>query len=162
MITCRFTRSKSIETSEPFAPHLEAWLRHIRTLAEEIGPRGSTTEGERRGHQYCRETLEAQGLETKWETFRSAKSAFHPFLIVSLIMLLAFILYPLSGRLSAAAAGLIALGAFLSALMELSLRDNPLRLLVPKGTSQNVVAVTPPQGEIRQDLVLIGHDNLQS
>lgn len=149
------------DESDPFAPHVEAWLRHIHALAEEIGPRGSTTEGERRGHQYCRETLEAQGLEAKWEAYRSARSVFHPFLIVSLFMLLAFILYPLSGRASAAAAGLIALFAFLSALMELSQRDNPLRRLVPKGTSQNVAAVIPPQGEIYQDLVLIGHMDSQ-
>jgi hypothetical protein len=143
--------------ADPVAAHLEAWLRHIHALAGEIGPRGSTTEGERRGHEYCRQTLEAQGLDASLESFRSAKSVFHPFIIVSLIMLLVYGIYPLAGRWSALAAGLLALAGFVSALLELSLRDNPLRRLVPKGTSQNVVAVLPPQGKAKQDLVLIGH-----
>ncbi len=38
------------------------WLEHIRVLAEDIGPRGSTTEGERRGAEYCAQVLEQLGL----------------------------------------------------------------------------------------------------
>lgn len=144
-----------------FTAHVDTWMRHIRVLAQEIGPRGSTREGERRGHEYCYSVLCELGFEPRWEKFRSAKSVFHPFLIVSMLMLLAFVLYPLDGRTSAALAGLIALGTFVSALLELSLRDNPLRRLVPKGGSQNVFAVLPPAGEIRQDLVLIGHVDSQ-
>ena len=29
------------------------WLEHVRVLAEEIGSRGSTTEEERHGAEYC-------------------------------------------------------------------------------------------------------------
>jgi hypothetical protein len=156
-------------TSEPIitladnihTPQVNNWMRHIRVLAEEIGPRGSTLEGERRGHEYCHETLSGLELEARWETFRSAKSVFHPFLNVSVIMLLAFVLYPLAGKASATVAALIALATFISALLELSLRDNPLRRMVPKGNSQNVFTVIPPSGENRQDLVLIGHVDSQ-
>jgi len=144
-----------------FTQHVNNWLKHIRVLADEIGPRGSTREGERKGHEYCRETLGEMGLEARWETFRSAKSVFHPFLIVSLVMLLAFILYPLAGQTSAAVSAIIALATFVSALLELSLRDNPLRRVVPKGDSQNVFTVIPPTGENKQDLVLIGHVDSQ-
>jgi hypothetical protein len=144
-----------------YTPQVNNWMEHIRVLAGEIGPRGSTQEGERRGHLYCREALNMLGLEARWETFRSAKSVFHPFLIVSVIMLLAFVLYPLAGQASAAAAALIALATFMSALLELSLRNNPLRWMVPKGNSQNVFAIIPPSGENRQDLVLIGHVDSQ-
>ena len=144
-----------------FIPHVNSWLKHIRVLAEEIGPRGSTQEGERRGHEYCRATLSELGLEARWESFRSAKSVFHPFLIVSLLMLLAFILYPLAGLTSAAVSAIIALATFVSALMELSLRDNPLRRVVPKGDSQNVFTVIQPMGLSKQDLVLIGHVDSQ-
>ena len=77
-------------TTDPFAAHLQAWLKHIHALAEEIGPRGSTTEGERRGHDYCRQTLAAQGLDAKVESFRSAKSVFHPFHHRLVLMLLAY------------------------------------------------------------------------
>lgn len=154
----------SIPATDPanlYASYLDLWLKHIRALAAEIGPRGSTTEGERRGHEYCRDIFVGQGLEPKWEAFRSAKSVFHPFLIVSLMMLLAFGIYPLAGHLSAGIAALIALVTFLSALLELSLRDNPLRRLVPKGKSQNVVGVISPQGKAQRDLVLIGHVDSQ-
>jgi hypothetical protein len=148
-------------SSSPFSPHVEAWLKHIHALAEEIGPRGSTTEGERRGHEYCRENLTSLGLEARWEIFRSSKSVFHPFLIVSLLMLLAFVVYPLAGRASAGAAALVTLATLISAIMELSLRDNPLRRLTPKGNSQNVFTTIPSQGEVHQDLVLIGHVDSQ-
>lgn len=144
-----------------YTPQVNSWMRHIRVLAEEIGPRGSTMEGERQGHEYCHKTLSGLGLEAQWEPFRSAKSVFHPFLIVSVLMLLAFVLYPLAGQTSATMAALIALATFISALLELSLRDNPLRRMVPKGNSQNVFAVIPPSGETRQDLVLIGHVDSQ-
>jgi hypothetical protein len=140
---------------------VEAWLRHIRALAEEIGPRGSTTEGERRGHEYCREILSGQELEARWEIFRSAKSVFHPFLIVSLLILLAFVVYPLAGQASAIVAALITLVTLVSAILELSLRENPLRRLVPKGNSQNVFTTIPPQEELHRDLVLIGHVDSQ-
>ena len=148
-------------TDKIFTLQVNNWMKHIRVLAEEIGPRGSTREGERKGHEYCRATLSDLGLDAKWESFRSAKSVFHPFLIVSLLMLLAFILYPLAGQATAMVSALIALATFISALLELSLRDNPLRWIVPKGTSQNVFSVLPPEGEIRQDLVLIGHVDSQ-
>jgi Peptidase family M28 len=148
-------------SSNPFKPHTEAWMKHIRALAEEIGPRGATTEGERLGHEYCRETLTSLGLEARWEIFRSAKSVFHPFLIVSLLMLLAFVIYPLAGRVSGIVAALIALFTLFSAILELTLWDNPLRRLVPKGNSQNVFTTIPAQGELHQDLVLIGHVDSQ-
>ena len=156
-------------TSDPYAalatnnftPQVNVWMRHIRALAEEIGPRGSTREGERKGHEYCQATLNELELETSWEPFRSAKSVFHPFLIVSVIMLLAFGLYPLADQASAIVSALIALATFISALLELSLRDNPLRWMVPKGNSQNVFTVISPSGKNRQDLVLIGHVDSQ-
>jgi len=144
-----------------FTLQVNNWIKHIRVLAEEIGPRGSTGEGERKGHEYCQATLGGLGLEARWEPFRSAKSVFHPFLIVSILMLVAFVIYPLAGRTSAAVSALIALVTFISALLELSLRDNPLRRIVPKGNSQNVFTVIPPSGENRQDLVLIGHVDSQ-
>jgi hypothetical protein len=71
--------------------------------------------------------------------------------------LLAFAIYPLAGQVSAAAAALLSLIALVSDLLELGFRDNLLRRLVPKGRSQNVVAVVSPAGAHRQDLVLLGH-----
>ncbi len=137
--------------------YVDRWLEHVRMLAGEIGPRGSTTKEERQGAEYCKEVLARLGLEPRIEPFTSARSIYRPHLLASIIMLLAFVLYPLAGRVSAGIAALLSLIALASELMELSFRDNLLRRLTPKGPSQNVVAVVEPKGEHRQDLILIGH-----
>ncbi len=140
---------------------VETWLSHIRALAVDIGSRGPTTEGERRGAAYCAEALRRLGLAPQVEGFASATSIFQPHLIAAGAMLLAFALYQLAGRASAAVAAVISSVALVSDLLELSFIDNPLRRSVTKGPSQNVVAVAPPAAEHRQDLVLIGHIDTQ-
>jgi hypothetical protein len=70
-------------------------------------------------------------------------------------MLIAFIVYPMAGRVSAITAAAISILALGSDLLELSFRDNPLRWMISKGPSQNVVATLPAAGEHRQDLVLV-------
>ena len=42
---------------------IDRWMVHVRALAEGIGPRGSTTEGERQASVYCHQVLSALGLE---------------------------------------------------------------------------------------------------
>ena len=134
---------------------LSIWLGHVKALAEDIGPRGSTTLEEKEASDYCQQVFRNLHLTSQMETFISAKSIYHPHLLASLFMLLAFVLY--YGRTSAALAALISLIAFASQLLELSFRDNLFRRIVPKGDSQNVIAVMPPENEHMQDLVLIGH-----
>ncbi|MGE5123041.1 MAG: M28 family peptidase, partial [Acidobacteriaceae bacterium] len=138
-------------------PRVAAWLDHIRTLAVEIGPRGPTRSGERQGARYAQTKLEGMGLQPRLETFYSARSIFHPHLLGSGLMLLAFILFPLGGRFSVILSALISLFAVVCELLELSFIRNPFRWIVPKGQSQNVFAVISPSGEHRQDLVLVGH-----
>jgi hypothetical protein len=137
--------------------YVETWLSHIHALAEEIGPRGSTTDGERRASAYCEGVLVRLGLAPTVEPFTSARSIYSPYVLAQVPMLLAFLIYPLAGRISAALSALLVLVAVSSMILELSLRDNLLRRVVPQGPSQNVVATVPPAGEHRQDLVLIGH-----
>ena len=137
--------------------YIKRWLAHIHHLSGQIGPRGSTTEGERLGAQYCHDILADLELDPKVEAFRSARSIYHPHLLAAGIILAAFIIYPLFQPLSAWLAAFLSLGALVSDLLELSFISNPLRWATPKGDSQNVVAVLPPAGEHRQDLVLIGH-----
>jgi hypothetical protein len=131
--------------------YVERWRGHVFALAEEIGPRGSTTEEERQASEYCEQVLERLGLAPQGEPFSSARSIYHPHLLAAMAMLVAFAIYPLcfapgcshdplAGRVSAGIAALLSLVALVSDLMELSFRDNPLRRLVPKGPSQNVIA----------------------
>jgi len=140
---------------------VQTWLGHIHALAVDIGPRGSTTEGERAGAEYCRQALAALGYAAQVESFSSARSIFEPHLLAASGLLFAFAVYPLAGRLTAGIAAALSLLALASDLLELSFRDNPLRWLVSKGSSQNVVATVASAGEHRQDLVLIGHIDTQ-
>ena len=140
---------------------VQKWLDHIRALAVDIGPRGPTTEAERLGAVYCANTLRQLGLDAQVEGFNSARSIFQPHLLTAVALLLAFAIYPLAGRASAALAAIISLVALASDLLELSFIDNPLRRIVAKGPSQNAVAIIAPAAEHRQDLVLIGHIDTQ-
>jgi hypothetical protein len=139
----------------------EGMLAHIHQLAEVIGPRGSTTSAERAGADYCKAQFQRMGLDGKLETFRSATSIFRPHLIASLVLLGAFIIYPIAGHWSAVAAAVLAVVTFVSDLLELSFITNPLRWVVPKGTSQNVFSVIPPAGDHHHDMILIAHIDTQ-
>ena len=132
-------------------------LKHIYNLAEGIGPRGSTRPEERQAAEYAADQLRQLGYKPKMETFSSAISIYHPHMIAAALMLAAFILYPLFGRISAAAAALISLFALVSDLLELGFINNPLRMIVPKGKSQNVFTMLDPTSTHKQDLVLVGH-----
>ena len=134
-----------------------AWLERIRILSEEIGPRGPTMEGERKGAEYAQSEFAKFGLNPVWETFKSARSIFQPHLIGSLGMLLAFIIFPLGGTTTAVIAALISILVLATELMELGFQNNLYRLILPKGESQNVHAVIPPSGEHTGDLVIVGH-----
>lgn len=137
--------------------YVEIWLRHVRSLAMDIGPRGSTTASESQASDYCERLFTDLGLNVQIETFTSARSIYHPHLLASAVMLIAFAIYPIYGRVSAGIAAFLSLVALASELMELSFRDNIFRRLVPKGASQNVIATVPPVRERKRDLVLIGH-----
>lgn len=138
-------------------PQIARWLAHVRALAEEIGPRGPTTPGERRGAEYARSQFERMGLHPHWETFSSARSIFLPHVIGSLFMLLAFAIYPLGGKVSILLAALLSALVIISELQELSFRNNLIRWMMPKGKSQNVYAVIEPRAEHQQDILLVGH-----
>ncbi len=138
-------------------PSVATWLKHIRALAVEIGPRGPTREGERQAALYAKTQFERIGLKPVVDTFASASSGFYPPLLCSLLMLLAFVIYPLGGKATVIVAALVSIFAVVSELMELSGSDNPLRKVIPKRTSQNVYVVIPPKNERLHDLVLVGH-----
>jgi hypothetical protein len=138
-------------------PQIATWLNHIHALAVDIGSRGPTRAGERQGALYAKAQFEKMGLKPALETFSSARSIFHPHLLASFLMLMAFILFPLGGRLTAIVAALLSIFVVVCELMELSFQNNPFRMIMPKGDSQNVFAVIPPEGEHKRDLVLVGH-----
>jgi hypothetical protein len=142
-------------------PQVAAWLEHVRALSVDIGPRPPTREGERQGAEYACEQFKKLGLAPVGETFKSARSIFLPHLISSVLMLAAFAIYPLGGKVSAVIAALLSILVLVSEVQELGFQDNFYRRIIPKGDSQNVHAVIEPYGEHKQDLVLVGHLDTQ-
>ncbi|HSQ26955.1 MAG TPA: M28 family peptidase [Anaerolineales bacterium] len=136
---------------------VSSWLAHIRALAVEIGPRGPTTEAERRGAMYAKEQFLGMGLTPRWEEFKSAKSIFLPHVIGAALMLSAFLIFPLGGKLTAVLSAVISIVVIVNELLELSFQPNLIRWIVPKGESQNVSVVIDPEGEHKLDLILVGH-----
>jgi len=149
--------------SEPISnhPQVKKWLSHIRALAVDIGPRGSTTPEERQAAEYAKNKFEQIGLIPVWQDFQSARSIFLPHIIGSFLMIFAFILYPLGGKVTTAIAAIISILVIVSELQELGFQNNLIRMLVPKGSSQNVHAVIPPSAEHKQDIILVGHLDTQ-
>ncbi len=145
--------------NKPTSKHAQvsAWLERIRFLSEEIGPRGPTSEGERKATEFAEAEFQKMGLRPVMESFKSARSIFQPHLIGSLGMLFAFIIFPLGGTTTAVIAALISILVLVTELMELGFQNNLYRLILPKGESQNVHAVIPPVGEHTGDLVIVGH-----
>ncbi len=135
----------------------EKLMQHIHTLAGSIGPRGATRPEEREAALYSAGILQNLGYQPKMEHFWSATSIYHPHILASLLMLLAFVIYPFFGRWSAGIAAALSLLALVSDLLELGFINNPFRWVVPKGESQNVFTTLDPSGTHDQDLILIGH-----
>lgn len=148
------------------------WLTHVRVLAEEIGPRGPTTSGERRALDYCAGVLSACGLRTGEDRFTSTGSVFRPHLVAAIAILVAYALYPVALPASALVSAALVTFVMVCEVMELTLRPNPLQLVPPRRPSANVYGVLEPgpagsaatgaaQAEVMRDVILIGHVDTQ-
>lgn len=132
-------------------------IDHVRYLAKTIGPRGSTTSQEAEAAQYAAQVLRDAGLEPVTETFTSARSAWHPYSLFSGLVLVSEFLFWIGQRWGAIAALALVVLVLVSVLLELAFRSNPLRWVLPKGSSQNVWVRLSPGGQVRQQVVLLGH-----
>lgn len=136
---------------------IDSIMRHLHYLADQVGPRGSTTPKEAEAADYAETVYRQLGLRPVRQPVTSARSAWHGYGLGAGIFLLAEVALLAGGRIGAAVAALMALVALVSLLLELYFTSNPLRWFLPKGPSQNVYAVIPPRGEVRQKLVIVGH-----
>jgi len=132
-------------------------LTHLKHLAVEIGPRGSTTAQEREAAQYARAHFESLGLETHWEEFVSPKTGWRPFMVAALLGLINVALFWWGGSIGALIAGALMLITTVSIFMEMYFRPNFLRALMPQGHSQNVWARVPASAVPKRRVVIVGH-----
>jgi hypothetical protein len=131
-------------------------LEHLQRLTA-LGPRPSGSPAEAAAAEYAATALRAAGLEPRTERFASAASAWHPFAALAGLALVGEVLLLAGGRLGAAAALSLTSFGLGVGLLELAFRPNPLRWLLPRVRSQNVVARIAPRGALRARAVLLGH-----
>jgi len=132
-------------------------LDHVRQLAETIGPRGSTMPTEAAAAEYTVSELQRLGLCPVVQRFTSALSAWAPFSVLFGSVIVSGLLFLLTGRLGAVVGLGLSMLALLSALLEMQFRPNPLRWILPRGTSQNVWAKVDARVAAAQHAVLVAH-----
>ena len=132
-------------------------MDHVRRLAETIGPRGSTTPAEAAAAEYAFAELQRLGLRPVLEPFRSARSAWAPFSVFFGSVIASGLLFLLVGRCGAIAGLGLSMLTILSTLVEMQFRPNPLRWILPRGTSQNVWATVDAREAATEHAVLVAH-----
>jgi hypothetical protein len=165
----------------------ERWAKrarkHVRALSQGIGPRGATSDGERRAAEYVRDELGRLGLrDVRLESFRGAVSTWMPWSIAFSIAawgVFIGLLFDLVGGLVASALYLVAAWIVYRELYPpagLASASPPARRSAAegigrtplvsglsvrrwlwRGDSQNVVGVVPPAGAVERRLVLMGY-----
>lgn len=133
-----------------------AWV-YVFHLARKIGPRGSTTEAEKRAAQFVWAEMVRFGIPFEWQTFISPTSAWRPFSYIMGTAVFAAILAPLANPITGVVAGLLLLLLLWLMVRELNLKNTLLRPFLPHGKSQNVVARLAPTQTIKQRVVLVSH-----
>ena len=129
-------------------------LEHIRELAQVIGPRPSTGEGERQAAAYVGGRLEKFGYLVKQEPFRSPSSLSQVYIPIYLLALLGFVADALGNPAFALLLTGVALVCFLG---ENTTSLKLISAVIPKAKSLNVVARLAPRELPRRRLVLVAH-----
>jgi len=134
----------------------EALLTHVETLAREIGPRGTGTKGEAQAAHYVREQLQKLGLAANEQRFLAVGDMNWFPISAALLALCGTMIYPWAGWtrwLGALLAGLAAVLLWWAIVRA----DSPIRFLLPRVPSRNIVARIAPKREARRRAVVLSH-----
>jgi len=132
-------------------------LSDVPALAEEIGPRGTGTRGEKAAASFVADRLAALGLEVEGESFRAVASQNAFPLAIDLLALLGFAAYSLGGPVGRWLGAVLALSTAPLLWQAIRTSNSPLRPVLPQVTSRNVIARVEPRDGIRQRAVLLAH-----
>lgn len=127
-------------------------LRHVRALADEIGPRGATGAGEAQAARYVAKVAHSFTHQVWTEPFRSCASAVWSQALVLATALVAGLLLSPFPALSLTM-GLLAAVFF----VDMGSGRFDLGWVLARNESQNVVAVVPARLTIRERLVLVAY-----
>ncbi|MCL2194371.1 MAG: M28 family peptidase [Oscillospiraceae bacterium] len=130
-------------------------VRGIKKVCDECGPRLPATPAELKSQQMMQQDLDACCEETRLESFKSAPRGFMGWVrLVVVLGLAAAVFYffnlPIVSTILLAA-------ALFTAVMEFLLYKEFIDPFLPKKTSQNLIAVQKPTGEVKRRLILCGH-----
>lgn len=127
-------------------------VEHVQELAAKIGPRGATTEGERRGAGYARREMERWAHAVTVEPFSSCPTLSWPWGLVAVLLVASATLVWLWpwAAVAAAAAGF-------ATFVGLARGSFEVGRLFPGRPSQNILGVVKPRGEARHRVVLAAH-----
>jgi hypothetical protein len=138
-------------------------LAHARVLSRGIGPRGATSDGERRAAGYVRNELKQLGLRnTRIESFHGAVSTWMPWAIafsLALWGMLAGLFFHWPGAIAGVALHLLALWIIYRELYPPGPASGgyPIRRWLWQRESQNVVGVVSPGRPVERQVVLMGY-----
>jgi Peptidase family M28 len=132
-------------------------LDDVRHLAGTIGPRGTGTPAEAAAADYVAQRLTDLGMTPEKQAFRSVPSQNAFPIAISLMAVLATLIYPLGWVVTRWLAVLLSLGAGWSLWQTIRNAFNPLSVLLPKVTSQNVEVCLNAKQETRHKVVLLAH-----
>ncbi len=117
-------------------------LEHIRHLSVDIGPRGSTTEAERRGAEYAAAEMKKWAAEVKVEPFRAFSTLSWPWGLIAVLQVVTGVLLWLSPPAA------VAVGA-VNLMFHLAVASARIDTgaIFPKRSSQNVWGRVPAKGD---------------
>jgi hypothetical protein len=134
--------------------------QNLATLIHSFGARPATTESESRLREYLHRRLQDRGLTVFEQPFQSVSSLTPAWLTVSALFAASAVL----GWLNAPALWWVGAGCSLAAMAMfwglVSGRWDVMRLFLQR-PSANLIAVAPPQGEVRRRVVLMAHIDSQ-
>lgn len=140
-------------------------VREIKKVCQNIGPRPSGEEGEKKAQDYVETLMKPIADEVKRESFSLHPKAFMGWVLVDGVMMLvsaALIIFALSGVVPGAAvfksvATVLTVLSLVFLLGEFLLYKNLLDPFFPKKESSNVICTRKASGETKRRIILGGH-----
>ncbi len=134
-------------------------MDHIYNLSVKIGGRGTATEGEYKARDYIQESFDRLGIKNTTEPFKTITSFSYPYILIYLVSIIgaAFLLFH-RPVVSIILTGSGAVTFFLeNSSFEIA------SLMLPKGTSYNVIGHIPASGKaVRRVIVTAHYDSSRS
>lgn len=126
--------------------------QHVKFLAEEIGPRGSCTAQESKAADYIDTELKKMNYQTTREAFKAVTSFSWTFCMIYLLFIIAAFIFPANPNWGF----ILVLLAFLGFYLESNTFPLISRIL-PKKTSQNIIAPVPARSKAIRKVLLTAH-----